>query len=136
MVIWFSGIWPFTWDLIWGMKPLMLHTYTHKMSYYLQPHGCFLFWCSYFLFWLNIFPFTIKVSYLPIIKKKSNICCLFFSFSFFFYRIIISTLTKKSLRKFLKVSDKILCFRMEKIFAYREWRKITCTMISSMSYWF
>ena len=62
-------------------------------------------------------------------KKKSLIFAVFFFlFLFFFYRIIISTLTKKSLRKFLKVSDKILCFRMEKIFAYWEWRKIICTI--------
>ena len=61
-----------------GNETSHLHTHMHKMSSELQPHGCFLFRCSYFLFWLNIFPFAMEVSYFAPRKK-----CLLFAILFF-----------------------------------------------------
>ena len=72
-----------------GNETSHLHTHTHKMSSQLQPHGCFLFRCSYVFILIEYFSICNEsIIFCP--KKK----CILFAV-FLFYWIIISTLTIK-----------------------------------------
>ena len=72
-----------------GNETYHLHTHTHKMSSQLQPRGCFLFRSSIFILIEYFSICNESIIFCPKIKM-STICCLFF-----FYWIIISTLTIK-----------------------------------------
>ena len=74
---------------ILGNETPHLHTHTPKMSQ-LQPHGCFLFQCPYVFYFDWIF-FHLQWK-CHILHQEKNV---YYLLSFFYYSIIISTLTIK-----------------------------------------